>query len=180
MDPILLRGIERIVIALGAVCFAYLGYRLYQAGVTRGKTQATVHSPLLKFALSGTGPGLFFMAFGAAVLVSGLATGGASTTITETVVREIAAGEAEETVERRFRPITREVAEIRQVLQTNIEAVLQEFELRQDHQFDMEELFFLMRGTLSELEGEFSLVSEEIAFLRERIEYLEDRINSIP
>ena len=85
-DPIIWRGIERLLIALGGIVFAYLGYRLYVQGITRGRGEAQVKSPILQFALSGTGPGLFFMAFGAIVLSISLSTGGSSTTVTEDII----------------------------------------------------------------------------------------------
>jgi len=83
MDPIVWRGIERLVISVGSIIIAYLGYRLYLHGVKSGKNTVEVESPLLKFALSGTGPGLFFMAFGACVLSISLYTGGAKSNTKE-------------------------------------------------------------------------------------------------
>jgi len=77
-NPMIWRGIERIIITLGGIAFGYLGYKLYKLGVKKGKNALTVKSSFLKFALSGMGPGLIFMAFGATVLISGLFTGGAS------------------------------------------------------------------------------------------------------
>lgn len=76
MDPLILRGLERIIVAIGAIVFAYFGYRLYLSGVEKGRTHLSAESKFYKFALSGTGPGLFFMALGGVVLVSALFTGG--------------------------------------------------------------------------------------------------------
>lgn len=77
MDPILLRGMERILITLGAVLFAYLGYRLFLKGKESGPGSLKVESDLLKIVVSGQGPGLFFMAFGAIVLMFSILSGGA-------------------------------------------------------------------------------------------------------
>lgn len=77
MDPILLRGLERIFITVGAVIFAYLGYRLFLKGKDSGPGTLEVKSDLLKVVVSGQGPGLFFMAFGAVVLMFSILSGGA-------------------------------------------------------------------------------------------------------
>lgn len=76
MDPILLRGIERILITVGAVIFAYLGYRLFLKGKDSAPSSLEVESDLLKVVVSGQGPGLFFMAFGAIVLMFSILSGG--------------------------------------------------------------------------------------------------------
>lgn len=85
-DPIIWRGVERVVIAVGAIAFGYLGYKLYINGITRGTSEVEVKYSFVRFAVSGTGPGLVFMTFGAVVLVTGLSTGGASTN--EKIVEE--------------------------------------------------------------------------------------------
>lgn len=69
VDPVLVRGIERIIIALSASLFCFLGYKLFRHGVTKGYGSLSFQSKLLKIVFSGTGPGLFFMAFGALVLI---------------------------------------------------------------------------------------------------------------
>lgn len=84
MDLILVRGLERLVIAAGAIFFGYLGYKLYALGIDKGKSQLSTQGPFLAFAMSGTGPGLVFMTFGAFVLSLGLVNGGSSA-ITHTV-----------------------------------------------------------------------------------------------
>jgi len=76
MDPILFRSIERIVIAVGGIIFAYLGYRLYRHGITEGASKIKIESRWWKLLLSGTGPGLIFMLFGTIILVAGLYLGG--------------------------------------------------------------------------------------------------------
>lgn len=68
VDPIVWKGVERILIAIGAIIFGCLGYRLYMEGFARKKEKNAAHSLFLRFALSGTGPGLAFMVFGAFLL----------------------------------------------------------------------------------------------------------------
>ena len=84
MDPTTFRGIERIVIVLIAGCLAYLGYRLFVLGHTTGPGKLQADTKLGKIVLSGTGPGLFFMAFGAIVLVSAVFHGDASSSSSTT------------------------------------------------------------------------------------------------
>ena len=69
----LCRGLEKIVIDIGAIITIYLGYRLYRLGIDKGTSQVTfeptfLNLPLGKFICSGTGPGLVFMLIGAAIL----------------------------------------------------------------------------------------------------------------
>jgi|CXWL01.1.fsa_nt_gi hypothetical protein len=78
MDPIVFRGIERLLIIVGAIFFGYLGYRLFVKGLTIGEGNLKFESKAMKIIFSGTGPGLFFMAFGAVVLVVAIAIGGVS------------------------------------------------------------------------------------------------------
>src|SRR5262249_40413423 len=68
MTAFVLHGITRIIIALGAITFGYLGYRLFIHGHTQGKGSLEFESRVAKVIFSGTGPGLFFMAFGAIIL----------------------------------------------------------------------------------------------------------------
>jgi len=61
---------------VSATIFAYLGYTLFLHGVNL-QSQATMNAKLplhIGFDLSGTGPGLFFMAFGAMIILVALAT----------------------------------------------------------------------------------------------------------
>jgi hypothetical protein len=62
---------------LSATVFAVLGYMLYRIGLLRASGSVKLQSKFLSFVLSGTGPGIVFMAFGATVLVAGLISGGA-------------------------------------------------------------------------------------------------------
>jgi hypothetical protein len=75
-DPIVWRGMERLMIAVGAIVFGYFGYKLYELGMTKGKTDIGIRSSFFQFAVSGTGPGLVFLTFGATVLVAGIFSGG--------------------------------------------------------------------------------------------------------
>jgi hypothetical protein len=98
IDPILVRGVDRLLIDGLAFGFAFLGYKLYMNGITKGKGEMRAKSKLGELMLSGTGPGLFFMAFGAIVLIVCLVTGGGQTSETTEYPRiatEIGGGEAE-------------------------------------------------------------------------------------
>ena len=77
MDAVTFRGLERLIIVFGAIIFAYLGYRLFLAGIDKGPGKLEAETRFYKFAFSGVGPGVFFMAFGGIVLVTALFTGGA-------------------------------------------------------------------------------------------------------
>lgn len=66
------RGIERLLIVLGGFLFAYLGYRLFLFGVDKGTGKLTSKSAFFKVTFSGSGPGLFFMAFGALILINSM------------------------------------------------------------------------------------------------------------
>jgi hypothetical protein len=70
------RALERIVIVGGAVFAIYLGYRLYLHGISKGGIRWEASGTLIpKLLLTGTGPGLAFMAFGALVLMLALMKG---------------------------------------------------------------------------------------------------------
>lgn len=45
-DPIVFRGIERILFSLGAIVFAILGYKLYIKGVQGSQGEAKFKSPV--------------------------------------------------------------------------------------------------------------------------------------
>jgi hypothetical protein len=76
MEPFLLRGLERLAVIAGAITIAYFGYKLYLHGIEKGRGQLKSESKFFSFVLSGTGPGLFFMAFSSIILVMALFTGG--------------------------------------------------------------------------------------------------------
>ena len=77
MDPIALRGIERILITCGGIIFGYLGYRLFLLGIEKGTSSVTTESKFFKLVFTGTAPGLFFMFAGACILMTALVFGGA-------------------------------------------------------------------------------------------------------
>lgn len=91
MDPILLRGIERIVIVIGAVFFAFLGYKLFLKGKDSGPGKLEVQSDILRVIVSGQGPGLFFMAFGAIILVFSIVNGGAKVSESSSELKNVEA-----------------------------------------------------------------------------------------
>lgn len=76
MEIFFYRGVERLIICLGGIFFGYLGYKLFLAGLTAGDSKLNVESKTMKIILSGTGPGLFFMAFGAIILLTAILKGG--------------------------------------------------------------------------------------------------------
>jgi len=75
---IVLKAIERIVIYAGAVFVIYTGYSLYKRGISKGRGDLKAKTKLGEILLSGTGPGVFFMVFGAIILLVGLFTGRAA------------------------------------------------------------------------------------------------------
>lgn len=89
-DSITWRGMERLLVVLGAIVFAFLGYKLYTLGIAEGSSKVDVSSRWIAFAVSGTGPGLVLMALGAMILVLAMLTGGAVHTISEQITRQIA------------------------------------------------------------------------------------------
>ncbi len=60
--------VENMAIILAGCFFAYLGFRLYLAGVTHGEIKSEAAGPLGRLILTGTGPGLAFMFFGAVLV----------------------------------------------------------------------------------------------------------------
>lgn len=80
MGSIEFRGVERVLIVLIAGVFGYLGYKLYLHGIDNTKGKIQFKRELTTVLIGGVGPGVFFMLFGAGVLVSAIKWGGASTT----------------------------------------------------------------------------------------------------
>jgi hypothetical protein len=70
------RGIELLLICGGAIFCCYLGYRLYQSGILTGKEAVEVRHKLWTLVVTGEGPGMFFMVFGACVLCVAIWRGG--------------------------------------------------------------------------------------------------------
>lgn len=96
-NPLLIRGIERILIVLTAALFAFLGYRLFRLGHDSGPGKLTAKTKVGEVILSGTGPGLFFMAFGGLVLLAAVFHGDyrySETTTTKTIGPPAAQGAA--------------------------------------------------------------------------------------
>ena len=67
-------GVATLGAIIGAFCI-WLGYKLFSKGIEKGKGQLDFKSKAFSLIFSGVGPGLFFMAFGALiVLVAVIAT----------------------------------------------------------------------------------------------------------
>jgi len=66
------RGIERWMVVLGGIIFGYLGYKLFLYGVDQGHGKLNAENQFFKITFSGSGPGLFFMAFGALILMASM------------------------------------------------------------------------------------------------------------
>lgn len=67
-------GVATLGALIGAFCI-WLGYKLFTKGMEKGKGQLDFKSKAFSLLFSGVGPGLFFMAFGALiVLVAVVAT----------------------------------------------------------------------------------------------------------
>jgi len=69
----------------------YLGFCLYVVGARPSGSQVAYSSRLMKFAASGTGPGLLWMLFGSAILVCSLVFGGVASKVDsgETVTLDV-------------------------------------------------------------------------------------------
>jgi len=93
-NPMFLRGIERVIINLGAILMTYLGYKLFIFGIEKGYAKLTAETKFYKIVFSGTGPGLFFMAFGAIVLIAALFT---RTTVSEDTMEDTTKGPTKRT-----------------------------------------------------------------------------------
>jgi hypothetical protein len=76
MDAIVWRGIERLLIVFSAALLSYIGYKLFTKGI-ESHNKVDFKTSFGKLVISGTGPGLSFMIFGALVLIYALKNGGA-------------------------------------------------------------------------------------------------------
>lgn len=95
-DVFLYRGMERLLVVVGGLFFGYLGYKLFIFGVNEGNGKLETESQLFKLTFSGSGPGLFFMAFGALVLVFSIFSSATATQEVNTdVSQQLTKGEAE-------------------------------------------------------------------------------------
>lgn len=61
-------GVAALGAVIGAFCI-WLGYKLFNKGVEKGKGQLDFQSKFFSLVFSGVGPGLFFMAFGAIIVL---------------------------------------------------------------------------------------------------------------
>lgn len=65
------QGVATLAVLGGIFCI-YLGYKLFEKGKEKGKGSLRASSKFLTIVFSGVGPGLFFMAFGALILLTGV------------------------------------------------------------------------------------------------------------
>jgi hypothetical protein len=70
-EKFVFNGIAALAACGGIFCI-YLGYRLFTKGINKGPGKMTGSAKWIKFTLTGVGPGLFFMAFGAFILLVAL------------------------------------------------------------------------------------------------------------
>ena len=61
-------GVATLGALIGAFCI-WLGYKLFIKGIEKGKGQLDFKSKTFSLLFSGVGPGLFFMAFGALIVL---------------------------------------------------------------------------------------------------------------
>ena len=66
--PVLMRMAERSLIVVGGILSIYLGYRLFVLGIDKSQGQASAFG----IELRNFGPGLFFAALGAVILVTAM------------------------------------------------------------------------------------------------------------
>jgi hypothetical protein len=79
-DKFVFNGIAALAACGGIFCI-YLGYRLFIKGIDKGPGEMKGSASWVKFALKGVGPGLFFMAFGAFILLVALLVSVISTAV---------------------------------------------------------------------------------------------------
>jgi hypothetical protein len=87
-DPVFILGVQRLVAILVGAFVVHLGFKLFSLRVSTCKTTVSGEGSFGKWFLSGTAPGIFFMAAGVAVIVASVMCGSA---------------EAEETAAHEFR-----------------------------------------------------------------------------
>jgi len=71
-NPVMWRALERLLMVAGGIVLGIIGYRLFIFGMTKGRNDLSA----VKLAMFSTGPGLFFMGFGATVLITAWLKGG--------------------------------------------------------------------------------------------------------
>jgi hypothetical protein len=74
LTPELLRMFERELIVVGGILAIYLGYRLFYLAHIPQESSGKIKTKLFEFAAAKVGPGVFFAAFGAWVLYTGMTT----------------------------------------------------------------------------------------------------------
>jgi hypothetical protein len=74
LSPETLRMIERMIIAIGGIISIVLGYRLFRLVPTDNVSGGALKSAVINITLSKVGPGVFFAAFGAFILMYGVTT----------------------------------------------------------------------------------------------------------
>ena len=89
MEAIDWRGLERLIIIIGAIFFVYLGYKLYKFGLSEGVSKLKFESKFLNLALSGVGPGLFFIGLASLTLFLALIKGGAESSTYGSTLNDI-------------------------------------------------------------------------------------------
>jgi hypothetical protein len=76
-DPVFILGVERLVAILVGAFVVHLGFKLFFLRVSTSKTTVSGEGSFGKWFLSGTAPGIFFMAAGVAVIVASVVCGSA-------------------------------------------------------------------------------------------------------
>lgn len=76
-DPVFILGVERLVGILVGAFVVHLGFKLFFLRVSTSKTTVSGEGSFGKWFLSGTAPGIFFMAAGVAVIVASVLSGSA-------------------------------------------------------------------------------------------------------
>ena len=76
-DPVFILGVERLVAILVGAFVVHLGFRLFFLRVSTCKTTVSGEGSFGKWFLSGTAPGIFFMAAGVALIVASVMCGSA-------------------------------------------------------------------------------------------------------
>jgi len=75
-DPIFVRAIERIVLAVAGAYLGFLGYKLFLYGMASGRSEPSAQSRIVTALYSGAAPGLFFIVVaGLAVIVMSFTSG---------------------------------------------------------------------------------------------------------
>jgi hypothetical protein len=68
MDPIYIRGVERILIVLAGILSVFLGYKLFSHNYSSNGELNTSKDNFFSFSIKNVGPGVFFALFGMVLL----------------------------------------------------------------------------------------------------------------